>query len=52
MMDSGKAAGRDFSAPSKYKQWLIDAGFVDVTEDIVPLPGNTVPLNLPRREGV
>lgn len=43
MMDAGKAAGRDFSAPNHYKQWLTEAGFVDVVQDIAPLPGNPWP---------
>lgn len=43
MMDAGKAAGRDFSAPNKYKQWLAEAGFVDIVEDVGPLPGNPWP---------
>lgn len=37
----GAAVGRDFQVPSKYKQWLIDIGFVDVVEDVGPLPGMT-----------
>lgn len=40
LMDLGGAAvGRDFKVPKKYKQWLIDIGFVDVVEDVGPLPG-------------
>lgn len=35
----GAAVGRDFKVPKKYKQWLIDIGFVDVVEDVGPLPG-------------
>lgn len=41
-MDLGGAAvGRDFKVPKKYKQWLIDIGFVDVVEDVGPLPGTS-----------
>ncbi|KAJ4406651.1 hypothetical protein N0V82_010074 [Gnomoniopsis sp. IMI 355080] len=37
------AVGRDFKVPKRYKQWLIDIGFVDVVEDVGPLPGNPWP---------
>lgn len=41
MVQAGAAVGRDFYVPRRYKQWLIDAGFVDVVEDIGPLPGTS-----------
>lgn len=34
--------GRDFTAPSRYKQWLIEAGFVDVVEKVGPIPGTQI----------
>lgn len=30
--------GRDFTAPSRYKQGLIEAAFVDVVEKVGPVP--------------
>lgn len=43
ILQSADVVGRDFLAPQKYKQWLMDAGFVDVVEDVGPLPGNPWP---------
>lgn len=39
MFEAAAACGRDFKVPNKYKQWLIDTGFVDVVEDVGPMPG-------------
>lgn len=46
MFQASEACGRDFKVPHKYKQWLIDTGFVDVVEEVGPMPGNE--LQLPR----
>lgn len=43
MFEAAAACGRDFKVPRKYKQWLIDMGFVDVVEEIGPMPGNPWP---------
>lgn len=39
MFEAAAACGRDFKVPNKYKQWLIDTGFVDVVEEVGPMPG-------------
>ena len=39
MFQAAQACGRDFKVPKKYKQWLLDVGFVDVVEEIGPMPG-------------
>lgn len=39
MIEAGLAIGRDLQKPLNYKQWLIDAGFVDVVEEVGPGPG-------------
>lgn len=33
------ANGRDLKVARNYKQWLIEAGFVDVVEEVAPGPG-------------
>lgn len=38
VLQAGDAIGRDFRAVAKYKQWLLEAGFVDVKEEIIPCP--------------
>ncbi|ROW14996.1 hypothetical protein VPNG_03427 [Cytospora leucostoma] len=43
MFQASEACGRDFKVPHKYKQWLIDTGFVDVVEEVGPMPGNPWP---------
>ncbi|CAN8100941.1 unnamed protein product [Discula destructiva] len=43
ILQGGEAAGRDFQSPKKYKQWLLDHGFVDVVEEIIPIPINPWP---------
>lgn len=35
----GTAAGRDFLGTRNYKRWMVEAGFVDVVEDVMPYPG-------------
>lgn len=42
MFQAADAVGRDFKVPKKYKQWLIETGFVDVVEDVGPLPGESL----------
>ncbi|KAK7703478.1 hypothetical protein SLS64_009148 [Diaporthe eres] len=39
MIEAGLAIGRDLNKPLNYKQWLLDAGFVDVVEEVGPGPG-------------
>ncbi|KAJ4385430.1 hypothetical protein N0V93_009858 [Gnomoniopsis smithogilvyi] len=43
MIQAAANIGRDLTAPRKYKQWMIETGFVDVVEDIGPMPGNPWP---------
>lgn len=43
ILQAGQTIGRDFDIPGKYKQMLIDAGFVDVVEEVGPIPGNPWP---------
>ncbi|KUI54300.1 hypothetical protein VP1G_01784 [Cytospora mali] len=43
ILESGQTVGRDFDIPGKYKQMLTDAGFVDVVEEVGPIPGNPWP---------
>lgn len=47
MYISGKAAGRDFYVAKRYKELMIEAGFVDVVEDVGPLPGKSSPVSSP-----
>lgn len=52
VLQAGDAIGRDFRAVAKYKQWLLEAGFVDVKEEIIPCPSESC-LLLPRgKEGI
>lgn len=39
--EAGRRAGRDLEVAAKYKQWLLDAGFVDVVEEILPTPSKS-----------
>lgn len=41
----GAKFGRDFRAPQKYKEWMIEAGFVDVQEKQILVPVNTWPVD-------
>lgn len=43
------AKGRDFEVSRKYKQYFLEAGFVDVVEVPYKLPGNTWPETEPQR---
>jgi ubiquinone/menaquinone biosynthesis C-methylase UbiE len=42
---SAMARGRDMLVPNHYKQWLLDAGFVDVVQEIIPWPLTAWPTN-------
>lgn len=44
ILESGHSIGRDLDIPSKYKEMLTQAGFLDVVEDIGPVPGKDLPL--------
>lgn len=39
LLEAANAVGRSFTVAKGYKQWLIEAGFVDVVEDVGPIPG-------------
>lgn len=39
-VEAGARLGRDMLSPPKYKQWMIDAGFIDVVERKLAVPGN------------
>lgn len=39
MSEAQASMGRDPEAPKKYRQWLVEAGFVDVVEQVGILPG-------------
>lgn len=41
----GAAFGRDFRAARRYRQWMVDAGFVDVVERQVLCPVSAWPLD-------
>ncbi|KAI7785136.1 methyltransferase domain-containing protein [Diaporthe eres] len=43
ILQAGESIGRDLDIPSKYKDMLTEAGFLDVVEDIGPVPGNPWP---------
>jgi len=40
---AGAKAGRDMTKSAYYKQYLIQAGYVDVVEKIYPVPGSSWP---------
>lgn len=42
-IDGGKKLGRDMLAPRRYKRLMEDAGFVNVTEERLVIPGNAWP---------
>ncbi|KAI0130469.1 S-adenosyl-L-methionine-dependent methyltransferase [Xylariales sp. AK1849] len=44
--NGARALGRDLEVAQKYKEWLMEAGFVNVTERIIQVPGNTWPGDL------
>lgn len=39
LLEAGNAVGRSFTVAKMYKQWLLEAGFVDVVEEVGPVPG-------------
>jgi len=39
-VEAGTRLGRDMLAPRKYRDWMIEAGFVDVNEVKLAVPGN------------
>lgn len=42
---AGAKFGRDFRAPLKYKQWMMEVGFVDIHEEQILVPVNVWPLD-------
>ncbi|KAK0609893.1 S-adenosyl-L-methionine-dependent methyltransferase [Bombardia bombarda] len=42
-VEAGARLGRDMLAPKKYKRWMEEAGFVDVVETKLAVPGNPWP---------
>ncbi|KAK7703031.1 hypothetical protein SLS64_009302 [Diaporthe eres] len=42
ILQAGESIGRDLDIPSKYKDMLTEAGFLDVVEDIGPVPGKSI----------
>lgn len=44
ILQAGQTIGRDFDIPGKYKQMLTEAGFVDVVEEVGPIPGEAYQL--------
>lgn len=46
ILQSGPVVGRDFLVAKNYKQWLLDVGFVDVVEEVLPCPSESFPLGL------
>ncbi|ROW04808.1 hypothetical protein VMCG_04782 [Cytospora schulzeri] len=45
------AIGKDLKVARNYKQWLVEAGFVDVVEEVAPGPGNPWPTD-PRAQEI
>lgn len=45
LVAGGKAHGRDFCAPYYFKEWMLEAGFVDVVKVTILVPLNAWPLN-------
>ncbi|OIW29233.1 S-adenosyl-L-methionine-dependent methyltransferase [Coniochaeta ligniaria NRRL 30616] len=41
--EGGARMGRDMLAPRRYRQWMEDAGFVNVVEEKLVIPGNAWP---------
>ncbi|KAK8028367.1 methyltransferase domain-containing protein [Apiospora marii] len=44
-LDTMAKLGRDLQCPRKYKQWLEEVGFVNVQEQLVPIPMSPWPSN-------
>ena len=42
-IEGGGRLGRDMLAPRRYKRWMEEAGFVDVAEERLAIPGNAWP---------
>ena len=42
-VEAGRRLGRDMLAPRKYRRWLEEAGFVDIVEEKLAIPGNPWP---------
>jgi hypothetical protein len=40
LMEAVKILGKDWWCTPKYKVWFVDAGFVEVQEQVFPWPGN------------
>lgn len=45
MAAGGAARGRDFRVAKRYKDWMIEIGFVNVVEKIILVPVNQWPIN-------
>lgn len=45
MVAGGASYGRDFRVATKYKSWMIEAGFVKVVEKVVLVPVNGWPVD-------
>lgn len=41
ILEAGRSVGRDFCVATKYRQWLNEIGFVDVVEEVGPMPGKS-----------
>lgn len=44
-LDTMAKLGRDLQCPRKYKQWLEEVGFVNVQEQLIPIPMSPWPAN-------
>lgn len=44
-LDTMATLGRDLQCPRKYKQWLGEVGFVNVQEQLIPIPMSPWPSN-------
>lgn len=42
-VEGGQRLGRDMLAPRRYKQWMEEAGFINVVEEKLVIPGNPWP---------
>ncbi|EGZ67772.1 S-adenosyl-L-methionine-dependent methyltransferase, partial [Neurospora tetrasperma FGSC 2509] len=42
-IEGGQRLGRDMLAPRRYKQWMEEAGFINVVEEKLVIPGNPWP---------
>lgn len=43
ILQSGPVVGRDFLVAKNYKRWLLEIGFVDVVEEVLPCPSEISP---------